>query len=90
MADPNLTEILNAKLMEAGTDPLPPPWTTQGQAMEFKWLTHLWNRLRVKDDLLWREFEDEQGSSSAIQLVVPSKYREQINMERYAGAMEGI
>ena len=43
----------------------------------------------MKDGLLWREFEDEQGSSSTVQLVVPMKYREQIVMELRAGAMEG-
>ena len=42
-----------------------------------------------KDRPWSREFEDEQGSSSALQLVVPSKYREQIVMELHAGAMGG-
>ena len=43
----------------------------------------------MKNGLLWQEFEDEQGSSSILQLVVPSKYREQIVMELHAGAMGG-
>ena len=85
LADPNLTEILKAK--EAGTDA--PPRTPQGQAMELQRLTQLWNQLRVKDGLLWREFEDEQGPSSTLQLVVPRKYREQIVMELHSGAMGG-
>ena len=42
----------------------------------------------MKDGLLRREFENEQGSST-LQLVVPSKYREQIVMELHAGAMGG-
>ena len=43
----------------------------------------------MKNGLLWQEFEDEQGSSSILQLVVPSKYREQIVIELHAGAMGG-
>ena len=41
----------------------------------------------MKDGLLWREFQDEQGSSSTLQLVVLRKYREQIVMELHADAM---
>ena len=85
MANPNLTEILKAK--EEGTDT--PHWTPQGQATELKQLIQLWNQLWVKDGLLWQELEDEQGSSSTLQLVLPRKYREQIVMELHAGAMGG-
>ena len=34
-------------------------------------------------------FEDEQGSSSTLEVVVPSKYREQNVMELHAGAVGG-
>ena len=57
--------------------------------MELKRLIQLWNQLRLKDGILWWEFEDEQGSSSTLQLVVPRKYREQIAMELHAGVMGG-
>lgn len=43
----------------------------------------------MKDDLLWRAYEEESGNSCILQLVVPGQFREQIIHELHSGTMGG-
>lgn len=43
----------------------------------------------MRDGFLWRAYENEDGDSFTLQLVVPSKYRQQIAQELHCGATGG-
>ena len=49
----------------------------------------LWDQLIVRNGVLYRQYEDEGGSGSHLQLVVPRKSREEILQDIHGGAVGG-
>ena len=61
----------------------------RGKGPEAQRLMQLWERLLIKNGMLKRRYEDAQGCTSWIQLVVPQSLRMEIMQELHAGATEG-
>ena len=61
----------------------------RGRGPETQRLVQLWECLLIVDGMLKRRYEDAQGRTTWIQLVVPQSLREGIMQELHAGAIEG-
>ena len=81
LADPIISPVLQAKQKNERRHPKEtnhyPPATRR--------LFQLWDQLQISNGLLWRIFETEDGSSSTLQLVVPSSLKEDVLNEVHAG-----
>ena len=85
VGDINIGEVLREK--EKGQDF--PAGAGQGRSRESRRLFQLWKHLKLKDGLLWRQYEEESGNSFILQLVVPGQFRQQIIHELHSGTMGG-
>ena len=74
LADPIINPVLQAKQKNERRHPKEtnhyPPVTRR--------LLQLWDQLQISNGLFWRIFETEDGSSSTLQLVVPSSLKEYV------------
>ena len=61
----------------------------RGQGPEAQRLAQLWDKLLVEEGVLKRRYEDSQGHSTRLQLVVPRSMRKGVLQELHAGALEG-
>ena len=61
----------------------------RGQGPEAQRLAQLWDKLLVEEGVLKRRYEDSQGHSTRLQLVVPRSMRKEVLQELHAGALEG-
>ena len=52
-------------------------------------LNQLWDRLVMMQEILWRQYEDIQGTSTHLQFIVPHCFQEDILQHFHAGALEG-
>ncbi len=85
LADPLVGFVLQAR----EKNEKPEARRLQGQSPAARKLIQLWNQLELKDGVLWRRFESEDGSSSHPQLVVPSALREEVLRELHEGVAGG-
>ena len=81
LADPIIRPVLQAKEEEDSPD----AEATRSYPPATRRLLQQWSQLRIKDKVLWRLFESEDGSSQHLQLVVPTSLREGILQELHAG-----
>ena len=58
----------------------------RGKGQKTQRLMQLWERLLIEDGMLKRKYEDAQGGTTWIQLVVPKSLRKEIMQELHAGA----
>lgn len=72
--DALIGDILRAVREERGSADL----KLHGRSPQFKRLVQLRKQLLVKNGLLFRTFESEDGEDHTLQLVVPQKYRKEI------------
>ena len=61
----------------------------RGRELETQRLVQLWEHLLIENGMLKRRYEDAQGCTTWIQLVVPQSLREEIMQDLHAGATEG-
>lgn len=61
----------------------------QGRSREDKKLVQLWDQRELKDGLLWRRYESEDGNFSHRQLIVPKSLRQSVLQEIHAGVVGG-
>ena len=71
------------KAREAGRK----PDEIAGKGQEMGYLVQLWDQLIVRNGVLYKEHEDEHGSGSHFQLVVPRQSREEILQDIHGGAV---
>jgi hypothetical protein len=85
LEDPSIGIVLQAK---EGEKKLTSD-QARGKGPEAQRLVQLWGRLLVEDGVLKRRFEDVQGHSTWVQLVLPQCLRKEVMQELHAGATEG-
>ena len=56
---------------------------------EIGYLLQLWDQLIVREGVLYREYEEESGSGSYLQLVLPRQMRQEILKVVHGGALGG-
>ena len=62
--------------------------TIKGQSRELRRLYQMWDQLIVRNNLLYRQFQNPDGTSH-LQLVVPRKLRDEILQEVHGGITSG-
>ena len=85
LEDHSVGTVLRAK--EKNSRPLPEE--IKSGSIETRKLFQIWDQLVIKDELLCRQFETPDGSSSHLQLVVPRTLRKEILEEIHGGATGG-
>ena len=85
LADPLLGALLRGK--EAGDKPSVEQLGAASRAS--RRLLQLWDQLVVKEGILCRRFESPDGSSAALQIVVPPTLREEVLTDLHEGALGG-
>jgi len=83
--DPIIGPILCAKQ----ENHRPSDETAKGKSSHHRRLLQLWDQLIVQDQLLFRRFENDEGSSHHTQLVVPRSLRDQVLRDLHGGALSG-
>jgi hypothetical protein len=83
--DALIGDILRAVREERGSADL----KLHGRSPQFKRLVQLRKQLLVKNGLLFRTFESEDGEDHTLQLVVPQKYRKEILQQLHDGPLGG-
>jgi len=48
------------------------------QSLETHRLIQLWDQLEIKNQVQWRRFENNEGTTSHLQLIVPCQTRKEI------------
>ena len=59
----------------------------KGQDPEFCRLAQLWDQLVVKEELLWRLFENNDGTEYIYQLVIPSAWKSEVLRDIHEGIL---
>ncbi len=85
LSDPSIGPILKA--MDRGRKPSLEE--LKGEDREAHQLAQLWEQLKLVDGVLHRRYEDSRGSTSHLQMVVPSALRANILHELHGGAIGG-
>lgn len=85
LQDQSLGFVLRAKESEKK----PTPKQVKGMGMTVRKLCQLWDRLKCKDGLLWRIYDNGQGKQKWLQFVVPSSLREEVLWEIHQGVVSG-
>ena len=85
MKDPEVRFVLEAKT----TQLKPTRQELQGHGPTVRKLVQLWDQLQVKDNVLWRIFEDAAREKSHYQLVVPKGLRDSVLRELHEGTVGG-
>ena len=83
--DAHIAEVLKALREGAGVSTI----KSQGKSPEFKRLVQISKQLIVKDGLLFRVFESEDGKDHTLQLVVPTKFRKEVLDQLHDGPLGG-
>ena len=52
-------------------------------------LIQQWDQLVLKDGVVWRQFEDKEGTTSILQLIVPHTLREEVLTKLHSGVVGG-
>ena len=52
-------------------------------------LIQQWDQLVLKDGVVWRQFEDKEGMTRILQLIVPHTLREEVLTELHSGVVGG-
>jgi hypothetical protein len=84
-ADPNIGDVLQALKAEKNGSSI----KLQGKSREFKRLVQISKQLVVKDGLLYRVFESEDGEDHSLQLVVPTKFRKEVLYQLHDAPLGG-
>jgi hypothetical protein len=74
LADPTIRPIIQARQMGER----PKSEEIQSYPPATRRLFQQWDQLQLKDSVLWRTFEVENGLSYTLQLVVPSSLRQEV------------
>ena len=82
-------EIVGPILRAVEAQNKPDTQTLKGGPRETHQLAQLWEQLVLKEGILYRKFEEENGRKSYLQLVVPKDLREEVLEESHAGSMGG-
>ena len=85
LADPTLGPLLRGK--ETGEKPRPEQLGSLSRSS--RRLLQLWEQLTLCDGILCRRFESPDGSSSALQIVVPDVLRDEVLSDLHEGAVGG-
>ena len=85
LEDPVIGPILSAR----EDDRKPSNADAKGKSSHYRRLLQLWDQLIVQDWLLWRCYENDDGSSQHTQLIVPCSLRDQVLRDMHGGAMSG-
>jgi len=80
-------EVIGFILTAKETQQKPDGQSLKGKPREAYQLSQLWDQLVVKEGILYRQFEDSNGRSSHVQLVIPRCLREEVLEEAHAGTM---
>ena len=67
----------------------PSPDNIAGKGPERGYLLQLCDQHVVKEGVLYQEYEEESGSGSHLQLVVPRPMRQEILQDRHGGVLGG-
>ena len=67
----------------------PSEQSIKGQDPKFRRLVQLWDQLVVKDELLWRLFENNDGTEYIYQLVIPSALKSEVLRDIHEGILGG-
>ena len=82
--DPVVSIILKAK--EMGKRPLDKSVKDNPKSRR---LLQIWDQLVIKEKLLFRNFESQDGASSHLQWVVPEKLQKEVLIELHSGELSG-
>ena len=63
--------------------------TVKGCDPKYRKLVQIWDQLIIKDDLLWRLFENNDGTGCIIQLVVPNSLKIAVLRDVHEGVLGG-
>ena len=85
LADESIAFVLQAK----ETNKRPLATAVKGMSTTVRKLCQLWDRLRCKDALLWRQYDDDSTKKNWLQLVVPRALRQEILQEIHQGVISG-
>jgi len=85
LVDSTLGPLLRGR--EAGEKPSPEQLGSLSRSSRH--LLQLWEQLVVSEGVLCRQFESADGSSSTLQIVVPTALREEVLSELHEGAVGG-
>ena len=63
--------------------------TVKGCDPKYRKLVQIWDQLIIKEDLLWRLFENTDGTGYIIQLVVPNSLKTAVLRDVHEGVLGG-
>ena len=86
LEDSTLGPLLRGK--ETGEKPRPEQFRRLSRSS--RRLLQLWEQLTLCDGILCRRFESPDGSSSALQIIVPSALRDEVLSDVHEGLLEAI
>ena len=67
----------------------PSEQSIKGRDPKFSRLVQLWDQLVIKDQLLWRLFENNDGTEYIYQLVIPSALKSEVLHDIHEGILGG-
>ena len=83
--DPDISMVLRAK--EAAEKPEVD--VQKAQSLETRRLLQLWEQLVIRDGVLFRRWENHDGTKSVYQLIVPKSQRRKVLHELHDGVYGG-
>ena len=63
--------------------------TVKGCDPKYRKLVQIWDQLIIKDDLLWRLFENNDGTGCTFQLVIPNSMKTAVLHDVHDGVLGG-
>ena len=63
--------------------------STKGCDPKFRKLVLMWDQLVIKEEFLWRLFENRDGTGCIYQLVIPSSLKTEVLHDIHAGVLGG-
>ena len=83
LADPDVGPILRGR----ESNQKPPVAESLANGPGYRRLHQMWEQLTVKDGILWRVFESNDGNTSHLQLVTPTALRAEVLQDVHGGTM---
>ena len=77
--------IYQAKIAEVK----PSEQSTKGRDPKYSRLLQIWNQLVIENELLWRVFEDNDGTGCIYQLVIPGILKSGVLLDIHEGILGG-
>ena len=85
MKDELVGPVFRAKI----NDTKPSLESIKGCDPKYRKLVQIWDQLVIKDELLWRLFENRDGTECIHQLVVPSSLKTEVLYDVHEGVLGG-